>query len=152
MIKNTGIIISKSTSLSIDVREMMAVKVRSILIVDDEEDIREIVQLTLETMADWQVLTAPSGIEAISIAQSQQPDAILLDMMMPDLDGISTLMILRENPEMQDIPVILITAKKQTLDQVRLSQLDVKAIIAKPFDPMSLAQQIADKLGWDIKE
>ncbi|MBF2067978.1 MAG: response regulator [Calothrix sp. C42_A2020_038] len=126
----------------------MTVKVRRVLIIDDEEDIREVVELTLQTIGGWQVMTAASGIEGLAIAQTQKPDAILLDMMMPDLDGLGTLAILRATQETQDIPVILITAKEKNLDRNRLRVLGLTAIIAKPFDPMNLAKEVANYLGW----
>jgi CheY-like chemotaxis protein len=129
--------------------EFMKMKVRHVLIIDDEEDIREVVEVTLQTMTGWQVVTAASGIEGLEIAQTLQPDAILLDMMMPDLDGIATLSILRATPETQHIPVILITAKEKNVDRSRLTELGVTAIIAKPFNPMNLAKQIASDLGWN---
>lgn len=129
-------------------RELTAVTVKHILIIDDEEDIREVAELTLQTMGGWEVLTAASGIEGLAIARAQQPDAILLDMMMPDLDGIGTLTLLRATPETQHIPVILITAKEKNVDRTRLAELGVTAIIAKPFDPMTLVEQVANDLGW----
>lgn len=127
---------------------MTLVKVRHILIVDDEEDIREVVELTLQAIGGWQVLTAASGMEGLAVAKEKQPDAILLDMMMPDLDGIGTLAILRATPETQYIPVILITAKEKNVDRDKLTELGVTAIIAKPFDPMTLVEQISQKLNW----
>lgn len=137
-----------SAAFSYASREIMAVKVKHILIIDDEEDIREVVELTLQTMGGWQVFTAASGIEGLAVAKTEQPDAILLDMMMPDLDGMGTLAILRATPETQHIPVILITAKGKNVDRDKLAELEVKAIIAKPFDPMTLVEQVSQKLGW----
>jgi CheY-like chemotaxis protein len=121
---------------------------RQILIVDDEEDVRAIAQLGLEMGAGWNVLTADSGQEALSLAIVHQPDAILLDMMMPDMDGRSTLQRLKANPETQLIPVILVTAKVQHSDQDGFADLDVAAIFAKPFRPLKLADQISEALGW----
>jgi CheY-like chemotaxis protein len=126
----------------------IAVKVRRILIIDDEEDILEIVELALQVVGGWQVVTAASGIEGLAVAKQEQPDAILLDMMMPDLDGISTLTILRATLETQHIPVILITAKEKNVNRNKLAELGVTSVIAKPFDPMTLAEQVALKLGW----
>lgn len=129
-------------------RELTAVAVRHVLIIDDEEDIREVVELTLQTVGGWEVTTAVSGIEGLAIAKEQQPDAILLDMMMPDLDGIGTLTLLRAAPETQHIPVILITAKEKNVDRSQLALLGVTAIIGKPFDPMTLVAEVANYLGW----
>lgn len=119
---------------------------KCILIIDDEEDIREVAQLCLEAVGAWQVCTAQSGSEGLIKAQSQQPLAILLDIMMPDMDGLSTLEELRANPLTKNIPVIFLTAKDNLLDGDRLAQMGVKGIISKPFDPMSLAEQVAQFL------
>ncbi|NJR60517.1 MAG: response regulator [Cyanobacteria bacterium CRU_2_1] len=120
-----------------------------ILIVDDEEDVRAIAKLGLEMGAGWNVVTASSGLEALTIAENQRPDAILLDMMMPDMDGRATLQQLKANPATQPIPVILITAKVQQSDRDSFSGLDVAAIFAKPFRPLRLPQQICEVLGWE---
>lgn len=138
----------KSTGFLYASKEIMPVTIKHVLIIDDEEDIREVAELTLQTMGGWEVTTAASGIEGLTIARAQQPDAILLDMMMPDLDGIATLTLLRATPETQHIPVILITAKEKNVDRTRLAELGVTTIIGKPFDPMTLAEQVANNLGW----
>ena len=122
---------------------------KRILIVDDEEDIREVVQLSLELEAGWEVLTAGSGPEGIANATTQQPDAILLDVMMPEMDGIATFQQLQANPAIKHIPVILLTAKVQATDQRQFERLGVTAAISKPFDPIQLAHQIALVLGWE---
>lgn len=119
---------------------------KCILIIDDEEDIREVAELCLEAVGGWQVCTAQSGTEGLIKAQSQQPLAILLDVMMPDMDGFTTLEQLRANPLTENIPVIFLTAKKNLLHTDRLTQMGVKGIIPKPFDPMSLAEQVAQFL------
>jgi CheY-like chemotaxis protein len=124
------------------------VTAKRILIVDDEEDIREVAQLTLEAVGGWEVLTAASGDEGLAKAEAEQPDAILLDIMMPDLDGLTTFQQLQANPVTQDIPVILLTAKVQVADRLRFAELGLTAMIFKPFDPMALADQVADVLGW----
>jgi CheY-like chemotaxis protein len=124
------------------------VTAKRILIVDDEEDIREVAQLTLEAVGGWEVLTAASGNEGLAKAEAEQPDAILLDIMMPDLDGLTTFQKLQANSVTQDIPVILLTAKVQVADRLRFAELGLTAMIFKPFDPMTLADQVADVLGW----
>jgi len=125
---------------------MSRVTDKSMLIIDDEEDIREIAQLCLETVGGWQVYTAESGSEGLISAESEQPDAILLDVMMPEMDGLSTLEKLRANPMTKNIPVIFITAKDNLLDRDRLAQMGVKGVIPKPFDPMTLAEQVGQFL------
>ena len=121
---------------------------KRVLIVDDEDDIREVAQLSLEMVAGWVVLTASSGAEGISRAEAERPDAILLDVMMPELDGPATFERLRANAATSAIPVVLLTAKVQDADQKRLSELGVAGVLAKPFDPMQLAADVAEVLGW----
>jgi len=121
---------------------------KSILIIDDEEGILGLVRATLEAAGGWRVLTARSGIEGLASAAAEQPDAILLDVMMPDLDGPATLQRLRADPATRSIPVILLTAKVQSADCHRFGSLEVQGAIAKPFDPLRLAAQISMALGW----
>lgn len=121
---------------------------KRILIIDDEEDIREVAQLTLESVGGWEVLTAESGMEGLQLAEAEKPNAILLDVMMPDMDGIATFEKLKTNPETQGIPVILLTAKVQSSDRQKFAELGVKGLIAKPFNPMALNDQMIDILGW----
>lgn len=121
---------------------------RRILIIDDEDDIRQVAALSLETVAGWEVITASSGIQGIRRAQDEKPDAILLDVMMPGMDGPTTFLELRKIPEIVEIPVILLTAKVQGADQKRFANLGVSAVLFKPFDPLTLARQMSDALGW----
>ncbi len=121
---------------------------RRILIIDDEEDIREVASLTLEAIAGWHVTCAGSGAEGIRKAVAEQPEAILLDVMMPDMDGPSTFREMQRTPEIANIPVLLLTAKVQGVDQRRFADLGVAAVLFKPFDPMTLSQQISDALHW----
>ena len=120
-----------------------------ILIIDDEDDIREVAALSLETVAGWEVMVANSGAQGLVRAAQYLPDAILLDVMMPGMDGPNTFRELRKNPVTARIPVVLLTAKVQSSDQRRFADLGVEAILFKPFDPMTLATQIASALGWD---
>lgn len=121
---------------------------RRILIIDDEDDIRQVAAMSLETVAGWDVVTASSGAQGIRRAQAEQPDAILLDVMMPGMDGPSTFLELRRGPDTANIPVILLTAKVQGPDQKRFANLGVSGVLFKPFDPMTLAQQMSETLGW----
>ena len=121
---------------------------KRILIVDDEYDIRAVAELALKTVAGWEVLTAASGREGLDIAVTEQPDAILLDVMMPDMDGIATLQALQANPATKSIPAILMTAKAQAADQRRFASLGVAGIITKPFKAMQLSAQVIAALGW----
>jgi CheY-like chemotaxis protein len=119
-----------------------------ILIIDDEADIREVTALSLETVAGWQVILAPSGAQGIRRASLEQPDAILLDVMMPDIDGPTTFQILKQNGNTAHIPVLLLTAKVQGQDRRKLEELGAAGVLSKPFDPLTLADQISDILGW----
>ena len=125
-------------------------KTRRVLIVDDEEDIREVAQVSLEIVAGWKVLTASSGSAGLKIARAAQPDAILLDVMMPDMDGPTTFQKLKADPEIQHIPVVLLTAKLQPADRKRFAELGVAGVLAKPFDPLELAGQVAKALHWPM--
>jgi CheY-like chemotaxis protein len=119
-----------------------------ILIVDDEDDIREVAALSLETIAGWKVAVASSGAQGLARAIEFQPDAIVLDVMMPGMDGPATFRELCKNPATAHIPVLLLTAKVQSSDQRRFADLGVAAVLFKPFDPLTLATQIEDALGW----
>jgi CheY-like chemotaxis protein len=123
---------------------------KRILLIDDEEAIQEVVQVGIEIEAGWQVAIASSGLEGIDLAQSQQPDAILLDVMMPDMDGISTLSNLKANAQTCSIPVIFLTAKTQATEKDQLQSLGVVDVITKPFNSMTLASQIAKILHWEM--
>jgi CheY-like chemotaxis protein len=117
-----------------------------ILIIDDEDDIREATQICLEVTGDWEVLTASSGQEGLVKAQVEQPDVILLDVMMPDMDGLATLERLQSVPTTNRIPVILLTAKAQPAEQRRFSKLAVAAVILKPYDPFTLSDRVIDAM------
>ena len=119
-----------------------------VLIIDDEDDIREVAALSLEATAGWTIYTASSGKAGIAEAAKEQPEAILMDVMMPEMDGPTTFAELQRNPSTAGIPVILLTAKVQGVDQRRFAGLGVAAVLFKPFDPLTLAQQICDVLGW----
>ena len=123
---------------------------KRILLIDDETTIQEVVQMGIEIETGWQVATAASGAEGIIMAQNQQPDVILLDVMMPDLDGISTLSKLKANAKTRSIPVIFLTAKTQTAEPKQLKSLGVVEVITKPFNSMTLASRIAKILHWEL--
>ena len=120
-----------------------------ILIIDDEDDIREVAALSLESVAGWEVIIASSARRAWPAQSSIKPDAILLDVMMPGMDGPTTFRELRKNPATAKIPVLLLTAKVQSSDQRRFADLGVEAVLFKPFDPLTLSAEIAGVLGWN---
>jgi CheY-like chemotaxis protein len=121
---------------------------KTILIVDDDDDIREVGQLALEVGSGWNVLTASSGAEALKLAQTERPDAILLDVMMPEMDGPTTLLKLRAEPSTSAIPVVVLTAKVRSAERTALGALGAVGILSKPFDPVALPEQVAKVLGW----
>jgi CheY-like chemotaxis protein len=122
---------------------------KRILVIDNEQYIQEVTQICLETVAGWQVITAGSGWEGLSKAESEQPDAILLDLIMPEMDGLMTLEKLQENPQTHQIPIIFLTAKASGTSDTCCGELQGAIAIAKPFNPLELANQIAEILGWD---
>lgn len=121
--------------------------VKRILLVDDEASILAVARVGLKRMG-WLVLTAASGQEGIALAVAEQPDAIVLDVMMPEMDGMATLKQLQNNPLVKNIPVIFLTAKVQKADRRRFYASGIKGYITKPFDPTTLASQISGFLGW----
>jgi DNA-binding response OmpR family regulator len=117
-----------------------------LLLIDDEDDIREVAALSLETVGGFDVMTASDGRTGVRVAAEERPDAILLDVMMPGLDGPGTYALLRDGEETRSIPVIFMTAKAQQSDHVALSALGACGVITKPFDPMALAARITEIL------
>lgn len=122
---------------------------KRVLVIDDEVGIRKIVQISLNAIAGWDVLLAASGQEGVAIAQTEPLDAILLDVMMPEMDGISTFQRLQAHPTTQLIPVILLTAKAQIFEQQQLAELPVTGIITKPFKAPDLVEQMCSLLNWN---
>ncbi|NEP19587.1 MAG: response regulator [Leptolyngbya sp. SIO4C1] len=124
---------------------------KRVLVVDDEESIQKVVRLSLKLEANWDIITASSGRDGILQAEMHQPDAILLDVMMPEIDGIATFEALHKNPKTQRIPVILLTAKTQTAEKRLFQKIGVAGVITKPFNSLTLASQIAKLLDWSIQ-
>jgi CheY-like chemotaxis protein len=121
---------------------------KTILVIDDEKNLCTVIAACLESFAGWEVFTTTSAQEGVKLALTNKPDAILLDVMMPDMDGAATLKALKNNPDTAPIPVLFLTAKVQTNELIQLAELGVVGIISKPFDPLNLAQEVTDKLGW----
>jgi CheY-like chemotaxis protein len=119
-----------------------------VLIIDDDDGIREVAKMSLELVAGWEVTTAASGDEGLVRARETQPEGILLDVMMPGMDGPATLTALRADDAVGATPVIFLTAKVQASERTRFAEMDVAGLIAKPFDPMKLASQVTDLFGW----
>ncbi|NJO39407.1 MAG: response regulator [Cyanobacteria bacterium CRU_2_1] len=122
---------------------------KRILIVDDEERIREVVRACLEDLAGWEAIVAESGQEGLVKAASEQFDAILLDVSMPDMDGFTLFQHLQANPHTCLTPVILLTAKVLPSDRAKFAQMGVAGVITKPFDPVKITLEMAEILGWE---
>jgi CheY-like chemotaxis protein len=116
--------------------------IRKVLMVDDEPHIRRIGELSLRGVGKWQVVLAGSGKEAVELARRERPDVILLDVMMPGMDGPATLAELRDSGETAAIPVIFLTAKAQRHEVERYRMLGAAGVLTKPFDPMTLPDEV----------
>ena len=123
---------------------------RHLLFIDDNEDSRILVKFALESGTDWKVLMASDGVEGIAKAETERPDVILLDFMMPDLDGVAVLDVLKSNLFTCSIPVIFITAMVQTDLLSRLDNTPAVGVITKPFDIINLDSQIAEICQWNV--
>jgi CheY-like chemotaxis protein len=117
-------------------------KLEHVLCVEDEPDIRLVAQIALETVGGLRVSLCPNGNEAVAMAKALRPDLIVLDVMMPGLDGPGALRALRADPETATIPAVFMTAKVQPAEVEHLRSLGALAVVAKPFDPMTLASQL----------
>jgi CheY-like chemotaxis protein len=120
--------------------------VRRVLVVDDQPDMREMIKVSLQLGRSWDVLTADSGWRALELAAVEHLDAILLDAMMPGMDGPTTFRRLQSDPASRPIPVVLLTAETQIVADRNLA-----GVIRKPFHPLRLAGQLALLLGWSAE-
>ncbi|MEO0394467.1 MAG: response regulator [Cyanobacteria bacterium P01_A01_bin.137] len=125
-------------------------KTKRILVIDDEESIQKVVSLSLKMEANWEIICVSSGKDGLREAEVQQPDAVLLDVMMPEMDGIATFERLNNNLQTKAIPVILLTAKTGTAEKRLFQKIGVTGVITKPFNPLALASQMAKLLGWQL--
>jgi len=123
---------------------------KCILVIDDDAQIRAVASASLSLVGKWEVLTASSGPEGVATAIAHRPDAILLDVMMPGMDGPSVLRELHASATTTDIPVIMLTATVGAHGGPPVFDLPVASVIPKPFDIMGLATQVAAALGWDL--
>jgi CheY-like chemotaxis protein len=121
---------------------------RRVLVIDDDDAIREVVALSLSAIGGHEVQQAATGEQGLAAADAAPPDAILLDVMMPGLDGPSTLARLRARERTGSVPVVFLTAKVLRSERERLERLGADGVIDKPFDPMTLAAQLEAVLGW----
>jgi two-component system OmpR family response regulator len=116
--------------------------IRKVLLVDDEDDIRIVGGLSLSRVGGWETLLAASGAEALVQATQERPDLILLDVMMPGMDGPTTFMRLRAQEATAHTHIIFMTAKIQRQEVARYLELGALGVISKPFDPMTLPAEI----------
>ncbi|HET9691368.1 MAG TPA: response regulator [Acidimicrobiales bacterium] len=121
---------------------------RRVVVIDDDDDIRAVARLALERVAGWEVHLAASGPEGVDLAARVRPDAILLDVMMPGVDGPATVELLRARAETAAVPVVLLTASTTADDRRRLESLGVAGLVPKPFDPLTVHRDVAAVLGW----
>jgi CheY-like chemotaxis protein len=122
-------------------------KLRRVMCVEDDADIRMILEFSLGSLGGYEVLACSGGRAALAQVGSFRPDLVLLDVMMPDLSGPETLDALRQLPEMRGVPVVFITAKAMPEEMEKLLGYGATGVIVKPFDPVSLPQQI--RIYWD---
>lgn len=117
---------------------------QKILFVEDDPDIQMVAQLALEAVGGYTVQMCSSGKEALAVAEQFAPDLILLDVMMPGMDGPTTLMELRKKPSLTHTPVVFMTARVQRHEIEQYLAMGAVDVISKPFDPMTLSAQVAD--------
>ncbi|ALS97066.1 response regulator [Lacimicrobium alkaliphilum] len=129
-----------------------AVPLKRIMCVEDDEDIRQILEIALQHIGQFEILLCENGERALQQVNNFQPDLIMLDVMMPVMDGPSTLTALREIPGGKEIPVIFMTAKVQPSEIKHYLSLGALDVIAKPFDPMTLPQQIETIWGKALRQ
>ncbi len=126
---------------------MCARELRKILIVEDEPDIQTIAGMALEKLGGFEVGICSTGEEALERAPGFDPDLILMDVMMPGMDGPTTMRELRAIPEITDVPVIFMTAKTQGQEILEFKRMGAAHVVSKPFDPMTLSSTIQEI--WD---
>lgn len=123
--------------------------VNKVLLIDDDPNIRMVAQIGLEDVGGWQVFAASNGQEGLALAEKHLPDVILLDVMMPTMDGPTTLSKLQSIPALAQMPVIFLTAKVQKNEVAHYLSLGAKGVITKPFDPLTLPKEIIALLGMN---
>ncbi len=119
-------------------------KLQTILCIDDEPDVLAVAQMCLETVGNFQVVPANGGKAGVEAAAVSKPDAILLDVMMPELDGPATLKLLRQNEALDTVPIIFMTARVREEEIADYLATGANGVIAKPFDPMALSAQVLE--------
>ena len=121
---------------------------RSVLVVDDEADVRSLAMMSLERVGGYRVRAAASGAECLDELANELPDVVVLDVMMPVMDGLATLDAIRANTHAHGVPVVFLTAGVVDADLDRLRVLPVSGVLRKPFDPLTLPSELAQLLDW----
>lgn len=124
---------------------------QQILLIDDEPSLRQVVQTCLEILAGWQIIPVSSAEEALVLLSQWKPDAILLDMMMPEMDGFTFIKHFKTFPNYNATPIVILTAKTSQRDLEEYQKLGVAGVLAKPFNPLTIASEIAQILGWQLE-
>lgn len=120
------------------------------LVVEDDDSIRALTEIALTRLAGWRVITAERARAGIELAREHQPSVILMDLMMPEMDGVDAARILLADPLTAEIPVVLLTARPTFgNEEPPWAGVAVRGVIAKPFDPTTLAEQVGELVGWE---
>jgi CheY-like chemotaxis protein len=122
-------------------------ELKRILLVEDDPDIQFVASMALQRKGGFQIKICRSGVEALAEAPAFAPDLILMDVMMPHMDGPSTLAALRQDPRTASVPVVFLTAKVQPQEVGRYKEMGALDVILKPFNPMTLAQDV--RILWN---
>ncbi len=117
-----------------------------VVLVDDDPDLRQLIKVTLEFTAGWEVATASDGAEAIELVRKLKPDAVVADVMMPGMHGYELCRRLTQDPQTAGIPVVLLTARKE-LDEAQFESSGAAGVLFKPFEPDELAARIRQLCG-----
>jgi len=116
----------------------------TVLLIDDNAEFKKVVSKALEALTNWQILTGSSGLEALQILSLNEPDVILMDVSMPEMDGLEAIEKIRQNKKLARIPIILITAKVLEDEMQHYSTLGLAGIVSKPFDPLLLHKRVEE--------
>ncbi|MBS1995109.1 MAG: response regulator [Cyanobacteria bacterium SZAS LIN-2] len=119
----------------------------TVLLIDDNAEYKKVVSKALESLTSWQILTGSSGQEALQILRLQQPDVILMDVSMPEMDGLEAIEKIRQDKELSDIPIILVTAKVLEEEMEHYASLGLAGIVSKPFDPLELHKRVEEMVS-----
>ncbi|MCC5637067.1 response regulator [Nostoc sp. CHAB 5844] len=130
--------------------ELVDITTKTILLIDDELNVREIVELCLQDLAGWNVVTADSPLQGLQRAVLDSPDAIVIDWSMHGMDGFKLIKQLKSHPQTQAIPLVLLSAKARWINSQIIQEYQIAGVILKPFNPVTLPAQIAKILSWDF--